>query len=54
MRPWATRFATYLQDLRPFGDDGTVQSYVTAILALPAMVAWAAAAAREPPASCGR
>ncbi len=45
--PVATRFATYLPDLRPYGDDGTAQSYVTAILALPAMVAWAAAARRE-------
>jgi glutathione S-transferase len=45
--PVATRFATYLPDLRPYGDDGTAQSYITAVLALPAMVAWAAAAQHQ-------
>ena len=46
--PVATRFRTYLPDLRPYGDDGTAQAYVDAILALPAMVAWRQAADSEP------
>jgi glutathione S-transferase len=46
--PVAMRFATYVPDLRPYGDDGTAHRYVAAVLALPAMVAWAAAARREP------
>jgi glutathione S-transferase len=46
--PVATRFATYVPDLRPYGDDGTAASYVAAVLALPAMAAWTADAQREP------
>jgi glutathione S-transferase len=38
--PVASRFRTYLPDLAPYGDDGTAQAYVDAVLALPAMVEW--------------
>jgi len=47
--PVATRFRTYLPDLGTYGDDGTVRAYVDAVLALPAMAAWAAGARGEPP-----
>jgi glutathione S-transferase len=45
--PVATRFRTYLPDLRPWGDDGTAQAYVDAIFALPAMTDWEAGARLE-------
>jgi glutathione S-transferase len=45
--PVATRFRTYVPDLAPYGDDGTAQAYVDAVLALPAMVAWERDARRE-------
>ena len=45
--PVATRFRTYLPDLRPWGDDGTAQAYVATIFALPAMAAWEADARRQ-------
>jgi glutathione S-transferase len=45
--PVATRFRTYLPDLAPYGDDGTAQAYVEALLALPAMAEWEAGARRE-------
>jgi glutathione S-transferase len=49
--PVATRFSTYLADLAPYGDDGTVAAYVGTILALPAMAAWTAEARAEAPPS---
>ena len=45
--PVATRFRTYLPDLAPYGDDGTAQAYVEAILALPGMARWQEGARRE-------
>jgi glutathione S-transferase len=45
--PVATRFRTYLPDLAPYGDDGTAQAYVDALLGLPAMVEWEAGARRQ-------
>src|SRR5262245_19389999 len=45
--PVATRLRTYLPDLGPYGDDGTAQAYVDAVLALPAMSEWEAGARRE-------
>ena len=45
--PVATRFRTYLPDLAPYGDDGTAQAYVDALLALPVMAEWGAGARRE-------
>lgn len=45
--PVATRFRTYLPDLAPYGDDGTAQAYVDALLALPAMAEWEAGARCE-------
>jgi glutathione S-transferase len=38
--PVASRLRTYLPDLAPYGDDGTAQAYVEAVLALPAVVEW--------------
>ena len=38
--PVASRVRTYLPDLAHYGDDGTAQAYVEAILSLPQMVAW--------------
>jgi glutathione S-transferase len=38
--PVATRFRTYLPNLPPWGDDGTAQAYVEALLGLPAMAEW--------------
>jgi glutathione S-transferase len=38
--PVASRFRTYLPDLAPYGDDGTAQAYVEAVLALPAVAEW--------------
>jgi glutathione S-transferase len=46
--PVASRFRTYLPDLTAFGDDGTAQTYVEAILALPGMTKWQEAARHEP------
>jgi glutathione S-transferase len=45
--PVATRFRTYLPSLTPWGDDGTAQAYVDALLALPAMAEWGEGARRE-------
>jgi len=45
--PVASRFRTYLPDLAPWGDDGTAQAYVGALLALPAMAEWEEGARRE-------
>jgi glutathione S-transferase len=44
--PVASRFRTYLPDLRPYGDDGTAQAYVEAIFALPE-VEWEDGARQE-------
>jgi glutathione S-transferase len=38
--PVASRFRTYVPDLASYGDDGTLQAYVDALFALPAMVQW--------------
>lgn len=38
--PVASRFRTYVENLGPYGDDGTAQAYVGALFALPAMTAW--------------
>jgi glutathione S-transferase len=38
--PVASRFRTYLPDLGLYGDDGTAEAYVKALLALPAMAEW--------------
>jgi glutathione S-transferase len=38
--PVASRFRTYLPDLALHGDDGTAQSYVDTLFALPAMLQW--------------
>ena len=45
--PVASRFMTYLPDLRNFGDDGTAARYVDTIFAMPEMAEWTAGAARE-------
>jgi glutathione S-transferase len=45
--PVASRFRTYLPDLTRYGDDGTVQAYVEAIFALPAMIDWMKGARRQ-------
>jgi glutathione S-transferase len=45
--PVATRLRTYLPDLAPYGDDGTAQAYVEAVLALPAMAEWEEGARQE-------
>lgn len=39
--PVASRFRTYVPDLRAYGDDGTAEAYVEAIFALPEMAEWA-------------
>jgi glutathione S-transferase len=46
--PVASRFRTYLPDLRPYGDDGTAQAYADRVFALPAMAEWEAAARLVP------
>jgi glutathione S-transferase len=45
--PVASRFRTYLPDLAPYGDDGTAQTYVERLFALPAMAEWATGASAE-------
>ena len=45
--PVASRFRTYVPDLAPFGDDGTVAAYIDAIFALPGMAEWAEGARQE-------
>jgi glutathione S-transferase len=45
--PVASRMRTYLPDLTVYGDDGTAQAYVDALLALPAMAEWEEGARRE-------
>ena len=45
--PVASRFRTYLPDLAPYGDDGTAQAYVDAILALPDIAEWESGARQQ-------
>lgn len=45
--PVASRFRTYIPDLKPFGDDGTAAAYVATILAMPEMQEWAEGARQE-------
>ncbi len=45
--PVAARFRTYVPDLGPYGDDGTAQTYVETIFAMPEMTAWIEGARRE-------
>jgi glutathione S-transferase len=46
--PVASRFRTYLPDLAGYGDDGTAQTYVDMLFALPTMIEWEAAAQLDP------
>jgi glutathione S-transferase len=46
--PVASRFRTYVPDLRPYGDDGAAQAYVDMVFGLPAMAEWEAAARLDP------
>jgi glutathione S-transferase len=45
--PVASRFRTYIPDLRAYGDDGTAAAYVETIFSMPEIQHWAAAAATE-------
>ena len=45
--PVASRLRTYLPELAAYGDDGTAQAYVDALLALPAMADWEAGAQQQ-------
>ena len=45
--PVASRFRTYLPDLAAYGDDGTAQAYVEAVLALGGMARWEEGARAE-------
>ena len=45
--PVASRFRTYLPDLAAYGDDGTAQAYVEAVLALDGMARWEEGARAE-------
>jgi glutathione S-transferase len=45
--PVVSRFATYLPDLEPYGDDGTAASYVAMMMATPEMTAWGEGAKAE-------
>jgi glutathione S-transferase len=45
--PVAARFRTYVPNLRRYGDDGTAQTYVETIFAMPEMAAWIEGARRE-------
>lgn len=45
--PVASRFRTYFPDLAAYGDDGTAQTYVDTIFAMPEMAAWEAGAREE-------
>jgi glutathione S-transferase len=45
--PVASRFKTYVPDLAPYGDDGTVAAYVEALFAMPEMNDWAEGARQE-------
>ncbi len=45
--PVASRFRTYLPELRPFGDDGTAAAYVATVFAMPEMALWTDGARAE-------
>lgn len=45
--PVASRFRTYVPDLKAYGDDGTAAAYVEAIFAMPEMAEWIDGARRE-------
>jgi glutathione S-transferase len=45
--PVACRFRTYLPDLAAYGDDGTAQAYVEAVLAVDGMARWEEGARAE-------
>lgn len=45
--PVVSRFATYVPDLRPYGDDGTCVAYVAMMMATPEMVEWGEGARRD-------
>jgi glutathione S-transferase len=45
--PVATRFRTYVPDLGRYGDDGSAQAYIDALLALPAFLEWEAGARQQ-------
>lgn len=45
--PVASRFRTYVADLRAFGDDGTAAAYVDWIMSLPAIEDWIRGAREE-------
>ena len=45
--PVASRFRTYLPDLAPYGDDGTAQAHVEAVVGLPGMARWEEGARAE-------
>jgi glutathione S-transferase len=45
--PVASRLRTYLPDLAAYGDDGTAQAYVDAMLAMPEIAEWESGARRE-------
>jgi glutathione S-transferase len=45
--PIASRFRTYLPDLAVYGDDGTAQTYVETLFALPGMEKWEEGARTE-------
>lgn len=45
--PVASRFRTYVPDLKAYGDDGTAAAYVEAIFAMPEMAEWMDGARRE-------
>lgn len=45
--PVASRFRTYVADLKEFGDDGTAAAYCETLFALPEMQEWAEGARQE-------
>lgn len=45
--PVASRFRTYVPDLKRYGDDGAAQAYVDTIFALPEIAEWSRGAAEE-------
>lgn len=49
--PVASRFRTYVPDLKAFGDDGTAATYVETLFALPAIEEWTRGAQEETGAS---
>lgn len=45
--PVASRFRTYISDLKAYGDDGTAAAYVETIFAMPQIAEWLEGARRE-------